>query len=245
MSRITTIDTFLSRSKAVHGDRFDYSEVEYVNATTKVKIICRDHGPFMQIPRNHINSKAICPKCALKKRSRSKRKTTQSKRMSLHHVSLPPDSVAIPLTKGDYAIIDKEDLNLVSSKTWHSSHGYAVASCDKTRMHRLIMGLTDTNLCVDHINHNKLDNRKSNLRVCTNAENVRYQRIWTKKKSSRYKGVTFDKFGNRWLASIGYEGVIYNLGSFKNEVDAAKAYDEAAKKYHKEFAYLNFREDNE
>jgi hypothetical protein len=92
----------------------------------------------------------------------------------------------------------------------------------------------------DHINHNGLDNRKANLRQATRAQNC-----WNKRKqkgshSSKYKGVSWLSREKKWQARIQANGRKIFIGSFKNEIDAAKAYDRAAKKYYKEFASLNF-----
>jgi len=96
---------------------------------------------------------------------------------------------------------------------------------------------------VDHINHNGLDNRKANLRPATRAQN-NYNKLIVKHKesSSKYKGVTWKKENKKWLAQINFKGDYIFLGYFKDERKAAKAYDEAAKKYYSEFACLNFPE---
>lgn len=106
-------------------------------------------------------------------------------------------------------------------------------------MHRQVMKY-DGELFIDHKNRNGLDNRRANLRIATagqnNANSVRNLSC----KSSKYRGVCRKKGCNKWLASIRYHDRHIHLGYFENEIDAAKAYDEAAKKYHREFAMLNF-----
>jgi hypothetical protein len=97
---------------------------------------------------------------------------------------------------------------------------------------------------VDHINNDPLDNRRCNLRVITNAQNT-LNRSPMKNKSSKYKGVCKRKDSKKYSVQIFYQGRAIRLGTFESEIDAAKAYDAAAKKYHKEFAYLNFPENNE
>jgi hypothetical protein len=96
-------------------------------------------------------------------------------------------------------------------------------------------------LLVDHRNCNSLDNRRANLRLATHQENMRNRRK-RKNTSSRFIGVTFDKQRGKWLARIIYQGKRIFLGRFDTEIEAARAYDAAVKKYHIEFARLNFPE---
>jgi len=106
-------------------------------------------------------------------------------------------------------------------------------------MHRFIMGV-DKNQIVDHINGNGLDNRRENLRICTRAQNQRNQKKHsTPGLTSRFKGVSLRPFG-RWATRIQVNKKQLNIGSFDTEIEAAKAYDKAAKKIHKEFCRLNF-----
>jgi hypothetical protein len=97
-------------------------------------------------------------------------------------------------------------------------------------------------LLVDHRNLNGLDNRRSNLRLATHGENNQNKRK-RKGASSRYIGVSFEKRIKKWSARIMYKGKAIWLGNFKNEIDAALAYDKAARKYYGEFARLNFPEE--
>lgn len=93
-----------------------------------------------------------------------------------------------------------------------------------------------------------MDNRKVNLRIATHKQNVWHRRKFIRRTSggfqkpsrSRYKGVDWVKDIKRWRVRIRVNGKRIYLGSYENEIDAAKAYDKAAKKYHGEFASLNF-----
>jgi len=108
-------------------------------------------------------------------------------------------------------------------------------------MHRAIMNPPDGTV-VDHINRNSLNNRRCNLRICTQKENLRNGRP-SRRSTSRFKGVYFDKQTRKWIAKIGYNGKTIHLGSFEDEVEAAKAYDRKAYELFGDFAYLNFPEE--
>jgi len=150
----------------------------------------------------------------------------------------------IPLSQGKFAIVDPEDFDELSQYKWTAAKSpntfYAVRSDHgrQIRMHRLITN-APKGLVVDHINHNGLDNRKSNLRLCTRSENARNQRPQTN-RSSKYKGVCWHKNQKKWLARVYSNGVTYHLGSFKSQIAAAKAYDKKAKQLFGKFACLNF-----
>ena len=105
-------------------------------------------------------------------------------------------------------------------------------------MHRVILN-TPMGMDTDHINGNGLDNRRCNLRICTHAENISNQRKYSNTMLSKFKGVSWDKSRNRWIVYIGVHPKRIFLGRFKTEIDAAIAYDNAARKYFGEFACTN------
>ncbi len=153
----------------------------------------------------------------------------------------------IELTHGKYAIVDAEDYDRLCKYRWHAIQRdwawYAKTfhlNGTPLQMHRLIIN-APPGLFVDHIDHNGLNNRKSNLRLCTNAQNQQNSRPRSG-GTSKYKGVHWEKNRNKFRARITYNGKNIHLGMFENEIDAARAYDKAAKKFFKEFAYLNFPE---
>jgi hypothetical protein len=93
---------------------------------------------------------------------------------------------------------------------------------------------------VDHRNTDSLDNRRANLRLATHSQNSCNSRRDKSNTYSRYRGVSFSKRKGKWFAAIRANGRKLWLGYFDNEIDAARAYDTAARKYHGEFARLNF-----
>jgi hypothetical protein len=128
---------------------------------------------------------------------------------------------------------------------WYAAR-LEIAGPYKTRtisMHREIMSAPKGKL-VDHRNCESLDNRSSNLRFATKRQNI-INRRKRKNLTSKYHNVHFDKTENVWDCRITYNGKQIRIGRFKNEIDAARAYDEAAKKYYGEFARLNFPPESE
>ena len=142
-------------------------------------------------------------------------------------------------------LIDTKDLPLVSEHTWwlkyHRNSCYAVTDISKKRiyMHRLIIGAKKGQI-VDHIDGNGMNNRRLNLRLCTNSQNIQNQR--NRKLNGKYRGVSWSKERKLWHAKITVNYKTINLGRFETAEAAARAYDEAATKYFKKFAVLNFIE---
>jgi len=155
----------------------------------------------------------------------------------------------IRLTKDKFAIVDPDDYQKLSQHHWQLLEGESkkcYAACLENRkivyMHRVIMNAPEGKI-VDHRNREGLDNTKRNLRLATHSQNC-CNRTRTKSGSSKYKGIRYRGKKRKWEASICYNGIYKHLGTFENEEDAARAYDEAAKIYHGEFAVLNFEEDS-
>lgn len=133
------------------------------------------------------------------------------------------------------AWIDLEDVERCQRYKWHLHNGgYAVTERTKMLLHTYIMQF----IGIDHINHDKLDNRKINLRRATQQENMRNRLSYTN-KSSKYKGVYWNSRDKKWQAYITISKVNKNLGSFEFEVTAAQAYNFVAKEAFGEFACLN------
>lgn len=151
----------------------------------------------------------------------------------------------IPLTKGCYALVDDEDYERISQYKWTMGKDYAIRSirdADGKKghgyMHRFILDTQSRQ--VDHINGNKLDNRRCNLRPCTPSQNQ--ANSLPRKGSSQFKGVSWNRKNARWVAQIKINRNDKSLGRFNDEIDAAMAYDQAAFAAWGKFAYLNFPE---
>jgi hypothetical protein len=155
----------------------------------------------------------------------------------------------IYLGEGEWTVLDAEDYyRLCESKWVISGNGrkfYAVRLVKKgpgrtkiEYLHRVIMK-PEKGFVVDHWNRNTFDNRRENLRIATHSQNScnKPKRANT---SSRYFGVSLDKRCGRWDAQIIDKGKRIQLGRFDNEIDAARAYDEAKRKYHGGYGNMNF-----
>jgi hypothetical protein len=161
----------------------------------------------------------------------------------------------IRLAGPSYAKVDPEDYDRFKDHEWYAAgcapHFYAnrlvrKGNAGKTKflaMHREIMNPPE-GIFIDHINRDKMDNRKANLREATYSQNGANRPKFNRPANSKYKGVSLQKTKTKrtWQATICVNRKRIYLGTFYNEIEAAKAYDQAAKKHHGEFAYLNFPE---
>jgi hypothetical protein len=153
----------------------------------------------------------------------------------------------IPLTQGKFAIVDAGDYEKLNQYKWYANKAgqtyYAMRRKGRKqiRMHRQILNAPRHLVC-DHINHDGLDNRKRNLRLCTQGQNCRNKSA-RKGCSSKYIGVSFDKQTQSFSVSICVNFKKIWLGRFKSEIEAAKARDRKAIEVHGEFACLNFPEE--
>ena len=150
----------------------------------------------------------------------------------------------IPLTQNQFALVDNEDFERINSVKWYAARMrngfYAMRSRPKTGdrlMHREILKCPK-GMVVDHINHNTLDNRKKNLRICTPQNNQHHQNVG-KANRSGYKGVYLHSRGTRYVAQIKLNRKMLYLGTFDTAIEGARAYNTAAKLHHKQFAVLN------
>jgi len=170
-------------------------------------------------------------------------------------MTTPSNTKRIKLTQGKYALVDEEDFERINKYKWLCSNDrgkqYAKKaekarrseksktgfSSNVIQMANVILGL-QRGIIVDHINGDGLDNRKKNLRIVTVQQN-NMNRKKMAGLTSKYKGVYFDKSRNIYMAHITINKKMKNLGRFRDEKDAARAYDSAALSLFEQFACIN------
>lgn len=168
--------------------------------------------------------------------------------------NLPPDAMAdlaegrarlIRLTRGMVAIVDSEDYGMIAQYNWCAGGNplYAMRVSRKSdgltrrktiMMHRVI-AKTPSALKTDHKNLLKWDNRKSNLRTCTQRQN-QFNHAKSSRNTTGFKGVHFAKHESKFIAQMRINGRKTHLGSFGTAIEAHQCYCEASQKYHKEFS---------
>ena len=156
----------------------------------------------------------------------------------------------IPLSRGLVAKVDDDLAEYLLRWKWFAhgvSHVYAARAAGRIngvkkvlRMHHEIFGSIPAGMWIDHVDGDGLNNQRSNLRLCDRAGNNQNRRVSRHKRTSRFKGVYKDKGRPSFRARLRHAGKIRNIGTFSNEVDAAKAYDMEAKRVFGSFAKLNF-----
>ncbi len=152
----------------------------------------------------------------------------------------------IPLTKGYVALVDDEDYERVNAFKWFAApHRRCIYARREEvrdgkrvviRMHRFIMGCPED---VDHADNDGLNNQRYNLRPANNGQNQANMRKQKRQTSSRFKGVYLHRQTGKWVAQVNINGKKTNLGLFRDEVDAAQAYNFAAEEAFGGFARLN------
>lgn len=134
----------------------------------------------------------------------------------------------ISLTKNKVALVDDDDFERVSVRKWSYHHtGYAVSGKPQISLHRFIFKAKKGQI-LDHINCNKLDNRKSNLRLCTTSQNLH--------RVTKGKGIEWRKSRKAWVVRMKVKGVKKYIGYFKDKKEAEEAHKQASVKYFKEFS---------
>ena len=159
-------------------------------------------------------------------------------------------SQKIPLSNGGFTLVDDEDFEWASQFKWRKhAEGYVCFGIRKrpekyklVLLHRMV-NKTPDGMVTDHINGNPLDNRRQNLRNATSSQNSQNSCKYNSGTTSQFKGVCFRKDRGTWLAEITINGRRIKIGTFRDEIKAALAYDNAAINNFGEFARLNFPRD--
>jgi hypothetical protein len=149
-------------------------------------------------------------------------------------------SKQIQLSMGKFAIVDDDDYEWLIQWKWSYDGRYAQRRVG-IRMHRVIVQASD-GIEVDHINGDPLDNRRCNLRAANSTQNKCNCGKRNMPTTSHYKGVSWHMQRKCWVAQIAIDRRHIYLGLFQSEIEAAKAYDDAARHYHGAFARTNFEE---
>lgn len=167
------------------------------------------------------------------------------------HLFVLGDAAFLPLVRSKkrpqrYTLVDIDDFERITKSRWGlATGGYARATGLKylARHHGLLHAYimrSKPGEIVDHISGDRLDNRKQNLRIVTRSENAQNSKRPTfPGKTSRFKGVCWDRAAGRWRSRIQTSGVVTELGRFDEEAEAALSYDAAALELHGEFARTN------
>jgi hypothetical protein len=223
------------------GKRFGKLQVIYTNIKSANVLIKCDCITIKEVRRRSLTSRHT--------RSCGCQKYMTKPRKIIDHID--GVSALVKLTRGQYARIDKDDIEKVSGHAWHAKWNqhtrsfYAAAwgrgenGMRRTTiwMHRLFLNAPN-GIEVDHYSHDTLDNRRSNLRLAPDHHNSRNKNLQMN-NTSGFKGVYLDKEAGKWRVAINVGGKHMNLGRFLTAEEAGTAYDKAALELYGEFARTN------
>lgn len=162
------------------------------------------------------------------------------RRLNFPPTPVVPAGAALIQLPGGWAVVDEADHESLSAFHWSLCGGYAYrtdAVLGSVSMHKQVLGFPSE--FVDHVDLDRLNNRRANLRLATSSQNGVNKRKQRGSFTSAYKGVSWHKQHRKWYAQVSYEGRITFLGLFLSEVEAAAAYDRAARELHGQFALVN------
>lgn len=206
------------------------------NKTDKVRWLCKcDCGNYHTTITNRLKS-GLCKSCGCLNVIKHPELNLQRNKVNTYDLS---GDYGIGYTsKGEEFYFDLEDYDKIEPYNWHKdSNGYIVASLNKhTKMHRLVMGATNPDIKVDHIYHNKFDNRKSQLRLVSDSQNQQNRGI-IQSNTSGHTGVYWHKNKNKWESLIAINRKLKYLGMFDDYAQAVKVREKAEKEYFGEYRF--------
>lgn len=226
---IKSLEVKLENLRDIHNNKYDYSLVKTINMVDKIDVICPEHGIFKTLYNNHQAGRG-CPICGGIKRSASITKNKLEKKFK--GITQPEEYKIIPGTKGKFAMVDNEDFDRVKDINWSYNYSNNTLSNHITSIGRYIMNCPKDRV-VDHINGDSLDNRRCNLRIITQKDNLKNRKYWGKQWHPDYNGVMYNKVLNKWTSCIQDNGNIYLLGNFNTPEEAAENFDKHAIKFNK------------
>ena len=238
-----TTESFKKLIESKYKGLFITDNLVYNGVFELVNVSCVKHGDVSIRASAFLYQKTPCRMCHDEKRSYYANSYYRDKYIEINKdIVQPLDHKIIKTFSGDLVLVDNEDYERVREIIWGTGGKSGLYASNYTYgfIHRFIMDCPE-NLYIDHINGNGLDNRRSNLRLCTQAENMRNIKNFLKKnKTSIYKGVFFAKHANKWRARITIDGKSKHLGYFDDEIKAAEAYDKSCISIFGSFGNPNF-----
>lgn len=225
--------------KKISESDLDKNHIKYIGLG-KFEFKCFIHGNF-NLHRSNLYRNVACPKCS--KIKRGKKLKENKLKLKFKGLIQPKDYKLIPSTKGKFAKVDNEDFEELSKYNWYYNESNKTIAHNGVGIARIITKCKK-GYVVDHINGDGLDNRKSNLRICTQKDNLKNRKYWGKNWHEKYNGVIYNKLLNKWSAVIKDSYEFYFIGNFETDLEAAKAFDEYAKKYNKHIR-LNFNNEQD
>lgn len=214
----------------------------------------QDNSSKSRITHYYPSERKTCPQCGEWMNRRSK--ICRACRRSSRRQSPPFDERTytdihgvyrrLQLTQHKYSLVDSEDFETLASWSWFVVRKfvarkwkfYARRSDDCMGLHSFILKCPK-GVDVDHIDGDGLNNRKHNLRICSESQN-QMNRLNLTTNTSGFRGVVWDRRANKWKGTLTANKIRMHLGYFTDPIRAAKARDEAARKHHGNFAVLNF-----
>ena len=234
MPRKKTQEDFIRESTEIHGNTYDYSKSDYITSDTKLVIICKVHGSFLQKPYNHIRRKQGCNQCGIETniiKQKGKRKLF-GEYLNILNMQDSKEKFNLLFTYNPETGEFKSKFNKNTNINWA---GYQTTYINRQmyRTHRIIWTMMTEKIPdeIDHINHNRSDNTWVNLRNVTHIENTR-NRTLNQNSKTGVMGVTLTAF-NKYKAAFYIENNTEVFGYFDTIEEAGQILIKKRKEYGK------------